>query len=268
MGAYDAMISSVGGMSAQSNALANTGQNIANVSTVGYKRVASNFETLAQQPAYKLAAAGGVKISSAIAVTQQGTLQSTSSSTDLAVNGRGMFVVSDGNGNYSLTRSGSFVPDASGNLVNSAGFYLMGYSAGGPQGGSSLSGTQMVNVGAAAPASSISVAANGTLSYQLASGATVSPYTIPLATVPGPQNLTASTGNVFSLTAASGTPTVAAPGAPGFGTINAGQLEQSTVDVATEMTNMIVQQRGYQANSETFKMSSDLMKTLTDLNIS
>lgn len=267
MGPYDSLISSVSGMTAQSNALANTGQNLSNVSTVGYKRVATQFATLAQQPNYAQAASGGVMMSSPISVTQQGTLQSTSSTTDLAVTGKGFFVVSDKAGNYHLTRSGSFVPDANGNLVNSAGFYLMAYGASGAQGGSSLSGMQMVNVGAATPASSVSVGTNGTLSYQLADGTTVAPFNIPLATVPAPENLTAASGNVFSLTAAAGTPTVAAPGVSGLGAINSGQLEQSTVDVATELTNMIVQQRAFQSNSQAFKMSSDLLTTLVRLNI-
>ncbi len=268
MGAYDALITSVGGMTAQSNALSNTGQNIANVGTVGYKRVASQFATVAQQPNYTQAASGGVMVSSPISVMQQGSLQSTSSTTDLAVTGNGFFVVTDSAGGYHLTRAGSFVPDANGNLVNSAGFYLMAYGASGAQGGSSLSGMQMVNVGAAGSASSISVGANGTLSYQLAGGATVAPYNIPLATVPSPENLEAASGNVFSLTAAAGTPTVAAPGASGLGTINSGQLEQSTVDVATELTNMIVQQQAFQQNSQAFKMGSDLLETLVKLNIS
>ncbi len=51
----------------------------------------------------------------------------TSTTTDLAIKGDGYFIVSDANGDIYLTRNGSFVPDAQGNLVNSAGYYLMGY---------------------------------------------------------------------------------------------------------------------------------------------
>lgn len=265
MGLYDAMVSSVSGMSAHSNALANIGQNIANVSTVGYKRVATSFKSMVNQPSWTKPAAGGVTINSTFAMAQQGVLQTTSSATDLAVNGDGFLVVSDASGNQFLTRSGSFVPDANGNLVNSSGFHLMAYGATGAQSGGSLSGMQMVNVGAATGA--VTISNNGTLSYQNAAGATVAPYHIPLATVPAAQDLLANSGNVFSLTEASGPPTVAAAGSGGLGTINAGQLEQSTVDIATELSNMIVAQYDFQANSQAMKTSADAMKTLVDLNI-
>ena len=162
MGLYDAMVSSVSGMSAHSNYLTNIGQNLANISTVGYKRVATNFESMVNQPNWARPAAGGVTTNSTIAIAQQGSLQSTSSTTDLAVNGKGFFVVSDTSGNEYLTRSGSFVPDANGNLINSNGFYLMAYGASGAQGGNSLTGVQKVNVSAAS--SSVTVSKDGTLS--------------------------------------------------------------------------------------------------------
>lgn len=265
MGLYDAMVSSVSGMSAHSNYLTNIGQNLANISTVGYKRVATNFESMVNQPNWARPAAGGVTTNSTIAIAQQGSLQSTSSTTDLAVNGKGFFVVSDTSGNAYLTRSGSFVPDAKGNLINSNGFYLMAYGASGAQGGNSLTGVQKVNVSAAA--SSVTVSKDGTLSYQIANGTTVAPYHIPLATVDAPQSLLANSGNVFSLTAGAGVPAIGLAGTGGLGTVNSGQLEQSTADVATELSNMIIAQRDFQANSQAMKTSTDAMKTLVDLKI-
>jgi flagellar hook protein FlgE len=266
MGLYDAMVSSVSGMSAQTNALTNIGQNVANVGTVGYKRVGTSFESMVNQPNWTKPAAGGVTMSTTMAIAQQGSLQTTSSPADLAVNGNGFFVVSDASGAGYLTRSGSFVPDANGNLVNSNGYYLMAYGATGQQSGNTLTGLQKVNVGPAA--GPVAIAANGTLSYQQSNGATATPYHIPLATVTSPQNLVASSGNVFSLDAASGAPSVATPGSGGLGTIDAGALEQSTVDVATELSNMIVAQYDFQANSQAMKTSADAIKTLVDLNIS
>jgi flagellar hook protein FlgE len=266
MGLYDAMVSSVSGMSGQANALSNIGQNVANVGAVGYKRVGTSFESMVNQPNWSKPAAGGVTMSATTAIAQQGALQTTASPTDLAVNGDGFFVVSDAAGNGYLTRSGSFVPDAQGNLVNSNGYYLMAHGATGPQSGNTLTGLQKVNVGSAAGA--VTIANNGTLSYQQSNGAVATPYHIPLATVASPQNLVARSGNVFSLDAASGAPTVAAPGSGGLGTINAGELEQSTVDVATELSNMIVAQYDFQANSQAMKTSADSLKTLVDLRIS
>ena len=127
MGIYDAMNASVTGMTAQANYLSNTSQNMANSNTVGYKEADTQFATLVDQAAVGQTSAGGVMVETRNAIAQQGTLQSTSSSTDLAINGNGFFVVSDTSGASYLTRAGSFVTDANGNLVNSAGFKLMGY---------------------------------------------------------------------------------------------------------------------------------------------
>ncbi len=149
MGLYDAMNASVTGMAAQSNYLANIGQNISNSGTVGYKEAETEFSTLVDQSAVGQTSAGGVQSDTRMAISQQGTLESTTSSTDLAVSGSGFFVVSNAAGQQFLTRAGSFVPDASGNLVNSAGFYLNGYSLanGAPtMASNSLSGMQVVNV--------------------------------------------------------------------------------------------------------------------------
>jgi flagellar hook protein FlgE len=266
MGLYDATISSVSGLTAFSNNLSTIGQNISNLSTVGYKRSYPVWQTMANQPNWSKPAAGGVTMKPAMAVAQQGALTSTTSSTDLAVTGNGFFVVQDAAGKQYLTRSGSFVPDANGNLINSNGFWLMAYGASGSQGGDSLSGMQMVNVGAATT-NSVTVGSNGTLSYQNTAGATVTPYHIPLANVISPQNLQSDSGNVFSLTEAAGDVTVGPPRSGSLGTIGSGSLEQSTVDVATELSNMISAQFGYQSNGQALKASTDMMKTLVGLNI-
>ena len=285
MGLYDSMTTSVSGMTASGNYLTNIAQNMSNVNTVGYKNVNTRFETMVNQPNWTQAmsgdniigsvvganalGAGGVTMNSVIRSTQQGSLQTTSSSTDVAVNGKGFFVVSDSSGKCYLTRSGSFVPDANGNLVNAAGFYLMGAGSSGvaATSASTLSGLQVVNIGAAQPQNSVTIAPNGALSYQTASGATVTPFQIPLASVQSPDNLAAQTGNVFSLTELSGEAQVNVAGAAGFGTIQSGNLEASTVDVATELTNMIIAQRGFQSNSQALKASTDMMDTLTRLNV-
>ncbi len=419
MGLYDAMNASVTGMAAQSNYLSNIGQNISNSGTVGYKQAETQFNTLVDQAAVGQTSAGGVMTDTRLAVSQQGTLESTTSSTDLAVSGNGFFVVSDAGGQNFLTRAGSFVPDASGNLVNAAGYYLMGYSLanGAPtMASNSLSGMQVVNVNssalqatpsttgtltanlpstdstvapanlpsanastatysektsmvvydnlgashtidlylsktatntweatafdhaaassaggfpytsgplsttslsfnasngqlssssasslsvaipsgatlavdlsgmtqlagtfavststvngnAAAAVSSVAIGGNGTLAYQLTNGATVSAYRIPLATVTSPDNLLAQSGNVFSPNLLSGQANVGTAGTGGLGTIKSNELEESTVDVATELTNMIVAQRGYQANSQVFKTGADLLNTLINMNL-
>jgi flagellar hook protein FlgE len=416
MGLYDAMNASVTGMNAQSNYLANIGQNISNASTAGYKQADTQFSTLVDQAAVGQTSAGGVATATRLDVARQGTLQSSTSATDLAVSGNGFFVVSDSGGQQYLTRAGSFVPDASGNLVNAGGFYLNGYSLakGAPTiVSNSLSGMQVVNIDATglsatattsgiltanlpatasvvapanlpsvnsasstysektsmvmydilgashtidlymantgsntwevtafdhstatsgtfpytsgplttqalnfsaangdltsgsplsitvpggatmsldlsgmtqlagafavsastvngnAPASvsSVTIGTDGTLSYQLSNGSTVAGYKIPLANVASPDNLLPVTGNAYSANILSGQPSVGTAGTGGLGTIKSSELEQSTVDIATELTNMIVAQRGYQANAQVFKAGADLLSSLIQMNL-
>jgi flagellar hook protein FlgE len=124
-----------------------------------------------------------------------------------------------------------------------------------------------VNGNAAASISSIAIGADGALSYQLTDGSTVSAYKIPLATVPSPDNLLASSGNVYSPNILSGQASVGTAGTGQLGTIKSSELEESTVDIASELTNMIVAQRAYQANSQMFKTGADLMNTLVQMNL-
>jgi flagellar hook protein FlgE len=407
MGLYDAMNASVTGMNAQSNYLTNIGQNISNSNTTGYKQADTEFSTLVNSTAVGQTATGGVQTSTRLLVDKQGTLTGTTSATDLAVSGDGFFVVQDSAGQNYLTRAGSFIKDNSGNLVNGAGYYLMGYStlngatptmasnsltgmtkvvigsgilpatastkgtfaanlpstdaigAGAPATSAnytqktsivmydSLGTAQTVNIyftktaanawsasaydstntliagsttalafsaagvlpsapattmsftvpgsgaspmkldltsmtqyssaysvststvdgNAASSVSSVSVATNGTLSYQLADGTTISAYKIPLASVTSPDNLLAVTGNVFSPNILSGQATVGVAGTGQLGTIKSSTLEGSTVDVATELTNMIVAQRNYQANSKMFQTGATLLGTLINMQV-
>ncbi|WP_298423454.1 flagellar hook protein FlgE [Rhodoblastus sp.] len=133
--------------------------------------------------------------------------------------------------------------------------------------GSFAVSTAQVNGNAAASISSVTIASDGTLSYQLTNGSTVSAYKIPLASVPSPDNLEALSGNVFSPNILSGQASVGTAGSGQLGTIQSSELEESTVDIATELTNMIVAQRDYQANSQMFKAGADLMNTLVNLNL-
>jgi len=121
---------SIMGMSAQADALANISENIANSSTVGYKRATTHFLTVLNGFQGADQFGGGVYTRSRYDVTGQGALTHTGASTDLAIRGNGFFVVSDGDGATFLTRAGSFAPDSQGRLVNAAGYYLMGFPDG------------------------------------------------------------------------------------------------------------------------------------------
>ena len=134
MSLYGALMIGVSGLNANSQALSIASSNIANVNTVGYKAANANFSTL-------LASAMGsgdvsnsaVTASASQNVTVQGTPVQASLPTDMAISGNGFFVVTKspaaaGSANSQFyTRAGDFSPDDSGNLVNSAGYYLMGW---------------------------------------------------------------------------------------------------------------------------------------------
>jgi len=128
MGLYGMMRTGVSGMAAQANRLATVADNIANSNTTGYKRAYTEFSSLIIPGTQGNYNSGGVKTSVRYAISQQGPLQFTASSNDLAINGNGFFVVKDASGSPFLARAGTFVPDGQGRLVNAAGFYLTGYN--------------------------------------------------------------------------------------------------------------------------------------------
>lgn len=128
MGLYGMMRTGVSGMAAQANRLATVADNIANSNTTGYKRAYTEFSSLIIPGTQGNYNSGGVKTSVRYAISQQGPLQFTASSNDLAINGDGFFVVKDASGSPFLARAGTFVPDGQGRLVNAAGFYLTGYN--------------------------------------------------------------------------------------------------------------------------------------------
>jgi flagellar hook protein FlgE len=136
MGIFDALTTSVAGLQAQSFALQNISGNIANAETTGYKETDTAFADLVAAAAQGEQTADGVTASSVATNTVQGTIQSTSVSTDMAINGDGFFVVAMPTGTADntpvfsgvndYTRAGDFELNSDGYLVNGSGYYLMG----------------------------------------------------------------------------------------------------------------------------------------------
>ncbi|WP_343559824.1 flagellar hook protein FlgE [Kiloniella sp. b19] len=157
MSIYGALFTGVSGLAAQSNAIGIISDNIANVNTTGYKGTQARFSTVvAQSGIPNLYNPGGVRSFPLSNIDTQGQLQGTASATDLAVVGNGFFVVSDRpatgvDTEFLFTRAGSFRPDAQGNLVNTAGYFLRGYplsSTGSPAptSASTFAGLETVNI--------------------------------------------------------------------------------------------------------------------------
>ena len=130
MSLYGALLTGVAGLSAQSEALSVSSANIANVDTIGYKASQTQFATVLASTIAGGASEAGVSATPTQNVTQGGILASASSPTDLAISGSGFFVTaqsSTNTANQFYTQAGDFSPDGNGNLVNSSGYYLLGY---------------------------------------------------------------------------------------------------------------------------------------------
>lgn len=418
MGLYSTMRTSASGMAAQANRLGAVSDNIANSSTTGYKRASMEFSSLVLDSGGTEYVSGSVESHTRYAISEQGAFNFTTSATDLAIRGEGFFIVSADTGQTFLTRAGSFVPNGVGDLVNAAGYNLMGYSlangapavvangtaglevvnigsvalqatpstsgafkvnlpynstvvapanlpsanaataqytgktsltaydnlgnkitldvystnvgggdwevsvfnqadaaAGGgfPYAGGALAtqtlsfdnttgkltalsptsvsvpipngaslvldmtgSTQLgadytlldatvVNGNAPSPVDRIEIAEDGTLYTVFESGTRIATYKIPLGSVASPDNLQPLAGNVFVPTADSGEMQIGFPGDSGFGKMISGALEQSTVDLASELTTMIEAERNYTANSKVFQTGSELMEVLVNL---
>ncbi len=128
MSLFGTLNTGVSGMTAQASMLSTIGDNIANSSTTGYKSASVAFQTMLGNQTASDYTSGGVQTNINYNISDQGTLTSTTSATDLAVKGSGFFVVQGAGGTTALTRAGSFVTDSSGDLINTAGYKLMGYS--------------------------------------------------------------------------------------------------------------------------------------------
>ena len=418
MGLFGMMRTSVSGMQAQSNRLSAVADNIANSDTTGYKKFTTEFAQLVAPGVQSLSTSevgsGGVLTDLRQSVSQQGTIAYTNSSTDIAISGSGFMIVADTSGSPFLTRSGSFIADGDGRLVNSANMALMGYNLengpvsavangfGGleevsirqfeliatpttsgafqanlPSEAAAITGpapsanaatseytskSSLVivdNLGAekivdlyfaktatntwevsvynqadatpnagfpyanpamttttlafdavtgqlTAPASvtftipdgsattldlsdmsqlaanytvynsetngrppspikQIDIDEEGTMFARYGDGSFRALYQIPLANVISPDQLTAQTGSIFTEGQDSGAIQIGFPGDGNLGILVPGALEQSNVDLASELTMMISSQRGYTANSKVFQTGSDLLDVLVNL---
>ena len=151
MSLYGVMRTGGSGMTAQSNKLSTVADNIANVNTTGYKRASTEFSSLDSEERHRQLQFRQRRDACPLRHLRSRNAQFTTSATDLAIQGNGFFVVTDARGHAAfLTRAGSFVPDGQGNLVNAAGFYLMGYNLkNGPPAvvANGLTGLEVVNIG-------------------------------------------------------------------------------------------------------------------------
>lgn len=156
MSVQGSMFAGVSGLKAQSQRLATISENIANVSTTGYKRMDTKFSTFVTESTTTRHSPGGVTSRPTHEIDMQGLLQATLSETDLAISGQGFLVVNQNaipsvGDQYLYTRAGSFQADAKGYMKNTAGYYLQGWPLDAmgnlPTDNSSLISLETVNIG-------------------------------------------------------------------------------------------------------------------------
>lgn len=248
------------GLGAQDTQLATISNNLANVSTVGFKRDRVTFEDLLyqirRQPGAQstedtqlpsgLQLGTGVRIVGTQKEFTEGTLQVTDNALDAAINGRGFFEVLMPDGTIAYTRNGQFQLSRDGELVNADGLLIQPAIT-------IPEGAQSVTIGSDG---AVSVVLPGEAQAQQIGSLTVTDFI-------NPAGLQAIGGNLFLETSSSGTPIQGTPGLDGLGTIKQGNLENSNVEVVEELVNMITTQRAYEMNAKVISTCDQMLAYIT-----
>ena len=250
------------GLDAQQTQMDTIANNLANVSTSGFKRSRAVFEDLLyqnlRQPGAQtsqqtqlpsgLQVGTGVRTVATERIFTQGNLQQTSNDKDLAIQGSGFFQVLMPDGTTAYTRDGSFQVDNQGQMVTSSGFVIQ------------------PAITIPANAQSISIGRDGTVSVtQPGSTNATQVGQLQLATFINPAGLESRGENLYAETTASGNPSTNTPGTNGAGMVSQGYVETSNVNVAEELVNMIQTQRAYEINSKAITTSDQMLQKLTQL---
>jgi flagellar basal-body rod protein FlgG len=248
------------GLEAQDLALTTVSNNLANVSTTGFKKDRAVFEDLLyqiqRQPGANSSADSrlpsglqlgtGVRTAGTQKIFTTGSLQLTDQPLDMAINGRGFFQITMPDGTIGYTRDGTFHINNEGVVVNVNGYPLE------PQ----ITIPEQTN--------KLTVSKYGIVQATLIGDPTPQELRqIETVDFINPAGLQAVGGNVFYETAASGAPQVGVPNEEGFGTVEQGALENSNVEVVEELVKMITVQRSYEMNSKVVSAADQMLQFLT-----
>ncbi|EGF33756.1 MAG: flagellar basal-body rod protein FlgG [Burkholderiaceae bacterium] len=250
------------GLEAQQTQMDVISNNLANVSTSGFKRSRAVFEDLLYQTLRQPGAQSsqqtqlpsglqlgtGVRPVATERIFTQGNLQQTSNDKDVAIQGQGFFQVLLPDGTTAYTRDGSFQIDSQGQMVTSSGFVIQ----------------PAITIPAAAQ--SLTVGRDGTISITLQGTAAATQIgALQLATFINPAGLESKGENLYVETGASGTANTNTPGTNGAGILSQGYVETSNVSVVEELVNMIQTQRAYEINSKAISTSDQMLAKLSQL---
>jgi len=251
------------GMLAQQTNVEVISNNIANMSTTGYKRRRAEFQDLLYQNLRRVGSQSadtgsvlpsgaqiglGVKTGAVYRITEQGSLSQTGNRFDIAVRGNGYFQVQLPSGETAYTRDGTFALSPEGVIVTADGF--------------------VVGPGITIPANATDVTINATGEVLAKLDGQVQPQNvgqIQLAVFANEGGLEAIGDNLLLATPGSGAAQAGAPGTPGYGQVMQGFVETSNVNVVQEITNLITAQRAYEMNSRVISASDEMLSTLSRL---
>lgn len=248
------------GLEAQDLALTTVSNNLANVSTTGFKKDRPVFEDLLyqtqRQPGANSSAdtrlpsglqlGTGVRTAGTQKIFTTGSLELTDQPLDLAINGRGFFQITMPDGSISYTRDGTFHMDSDGVVVNVNGYPLE------PQ----ITVPEQTN--------QLTISEDGIVQATIYGDTTPQDLgQIETVDFINPAGLQAIGGNLFLETASSGAPQAGVPGEDGFGSIEQGALENSNVEVVEELVKMITVQRAYEMNSKVVSAADGMLQFLT-----
>lgn len=250
------------GLEAQQTQMDVISNNLANVSTTGFKRSRAVFEDLlyqnlrqpGAQSSQQTQIPSGLQIGTGVRpiaterIHTQGNLQQTGNQLDMAIQGNGFFQVLLPDGSTAYTRDGSFQSDSQGQLVTASGYVVQ------------------PAITLPANATSVTVGLDGVVSVtQPGVAAPVQVGSIQLATFINPAGLESMGQNLYLETAASGAPNTNVPGTNGTGGISQGYVETSNVNVVEELVNMIQTQRAYEINSKSITTSDQMLQKLSQI---
>jgi len=250
------------GLEGQQTQMDTISNNLANVSTTGFKRSRTQFEDLlyqnlrqpGEQSSQQTRSPSGLQVGTGVRpvaterIHTQGNLQQTGGKLDVAITGEGFLQVLMPNGTLAYTRDGTLQSDSQGQVVTASGNPVQPAIVIPPD------------------ASSVNIANDGTVTVlQIGSNAPVQIGSIQLATFVNPSGLQSKGANMYTETVSSGTAKLNLPGSNGAGTLSQGYLETSNVNVVEELVNMIQTQRAFEINSKAIAASDQMLQKLSQL---
>ncbi|MGH2895874.1 MAG: flagellar hook-basal body protein [Solirubrobacteraceae bacterium] len=285
------MYAAISGLEAHQTMLDVTANNLANVDTIGYKAQRTTFvDELSQNLSAATGPNGfnggsnakqvglGVQVGSIDNLMGTGSQQTTGNALDIDIQGDGFFQVGNGDpgatapytnnlpSTVNYTRAGNFTLNSAGFLTTQSGQYVVGSTD-----PSSSAAATPTYINVPPGSTNLAVGQDGGVSYtdedstSPTFGQTKIAGYITLATFPNQAGLERDGGSMWSATASSGPATTGTPSVGGYGQTLSGELEMSNVDLATEFTNMITAERGYQANSKVITTADTMLSTIVNM---